>query len=228
MLRAKFRKPELIPLLFILCATIILCSLGVWQTQRLFWKQNLLATIEQAGGHAALGTLPQDTEGLTYRHVLLQGTFLHGHTLNLVGRHEGERSGYFMLTPFTLEDDGRIILVNRGFSPPEKASQPEGLQSVDGIIRPARQKRFFSPANDSTRNIWFYEDFPAMEVATGLTLTPIIVEATGTKEHGIYPIPSNGVVTVRNDHLAYAITWFTLAGVGLIMFAIYHRAREET
>jgi cytochrome oxidase assembly protein ShyY1 len=32
---------------------------------------------------------------------------------------------------------------------------------------------------------------------------------------------------MRNDHLGYAITWFSLALVGLVMFAFYQRIPEN-
>lgn len=218
-----FRKPQLIPTLFIIASTLVLGGLGVWQLERLQWKQNVLAEANAAERMEVLGTLPDDVQGLSYRRVALTGTFLYDKKLRLIGRAQGQEAGYFMLTPFSLEDDGRIILVNRGFSPDGKESRPDGPQTVTGLIRPARQKRFFAPDNQPQKNIWFTEDFAAMAAATGLALTPVIVEATGAHKEGEFPIPSDGAVIMRNDHLQYAITWFALALIGLIMFALYHR-----
>jgi surfeit locus 1 family protein len=38
---------------------------------------------------------------------------------------------------------------------------------------------------------------------------------------GGLPHPSVLKVRLRNDHLQYAITWFSLAGVLVIMFAVW-------
>jgi surfeit locus 1 family protein len=160
------------------------------------------------------------------RKMSLTGTFQYDKVLHLIGRQMGEDVGYFMLTPFTLDDDGRVILVNRGFSPEGKEARPEGLQTVEGIIRPLRQKRMFAPSNHSEKNIWFYEDVPAMSNLTGLALLPLVVEVVGEQKTGVYPIPGDGKIILRNDHLVYAITWFTLALIGLIMFAFYHKEKE--
>lgn len=219
----RFRKPELIPLLFIIVAVTVLGGLGIWQVERLQWKNAQLAAIEQAQALPALGTLPDDIGGLDYHNVVLTGTFSNDKTLHMVGSVRGEGSGFLIITPFTLEDDGRVILVNRGFSPPGQEAKPKGLQNVKGIIRPLRTKRLFSPDNHPEKNVWFYEDIPAMSHATGLTLTPLMVEAVGTHEKGIYPIPSDGKINIRNDHRNYAITWFALALIGLVMFGFYHR-----
>jgi surfeit locus 1 family protein len=218
-----FRRPQLIPLLFIIVSTLLLGGLGVWQLERLQWKNAVLAAVEAKQSEPALGTLPQTLDGIDYHRVLLTGTFLHDKQLHLIGRQIGQDVGYFLLVPFSLEDVGRIILVNRGFSPPGKEVRREGVQTVRGIIRPLREKRLFAPANDAAKNIWFYEDIPAMREKTGLPIVPLVVEATGEATAGEYPIPNDGKFVFRNDHLGYAITWFALALAGLVMFAFYHR-----
>lgn len=217
----RLRKPETIPLLFIIAATILLTSLGIWQVQRLQWKQEQIAHIETAQAEPALGSLPHDTDGLEYRNVMLTGKFLHDKSLHMVGHIQDEGAGFFIVTPFVLEDDGRIILINRGFSPKDMESKPQGTVTVKGVIRPLRTKRFFSPENKP--DLWFYEDIPAMEQATGLKLLPLMVEAVGKREKDVYPVPHDGKITLRNDHLNYAITWFSLALIGIVMFIAYHR-----
>ena len=219
----QFRKPELIPLLFMTFATVLLSGLGAWQLQRLQWKNTEIAKIEAAQQLPMLGNLPQDLSGLEYRHVVLIGTYLHDKTMHMVGHPQGAGQGFYIVTPFKLEDDGRIIIVNRGFSPANMETKPEGLQTLVGIIRPERPKRYFSPENQPAKNVWFYEDTNAMSQATGIALTPLIVEAIGATEKDVYPAPHDGKISLRNDHLNYAITWFSLALIGIVMFAFYQR-----
>lgn len=222
----RFRKPELIPLLFIICAEITLIGLGAWQVERLQWKQAILAQIEQAQQEPVLGTLPQELDKLEYRQVALTGTFIYDKVFHLIAPQHGSVSGYSMDTPFVLEDDGRVILVDRGFSPPGQEARPEGVQTIKGVIRPLRPKRYFAPANDTAKNLWFYEDLGAMSHAAGQELTPIVVQSTESVANG-YPIAFSGKISLRNDHLQYAITWFSVAIIGIIMFAFYHRIPEN-
>jgi surfeit locus 1 family protein len=210
-----------IPLLFTLSAVAVFCMLGTWQTQRLAWKQNLLAQIEKAQAQPALEILPDDLGESYYRNVSLQGTFT-GSTLHLVGRMQGQELGYFMLTPFLLPD-GRAILVNRGYSPPDKDNTPMGKATVAGVLRPLREKRFFAPENQPEKNLWFYEDTAQLSGFLKVNLLPGVVELTGKKEPGRYPIPNSGKISLRNDHLGYAVTWFSLAGVALLMYGFYRR-----
>ncbi|MDX2073085.1 MAG: SURF1 family cytochrome oxidase biogenesis protein, partial [Alphaproteobacteria bacterium] len=113
----KFRKPELLPTLFFVSAFCVMCALGIWQLNRLAWKTEIIAQTEVAAAAPALASLPQDVSGLAYRRVILTGKFLHDKTIHLIGRQQGMEVGYYMVTPLALDDDGRIILVNRGFSP---------------------------------------------------------------------------------------------------------------
>lgn len=230
----KTTRSQLVPLLFIIASTLLLCGLGVWQLERLQWKNDLVARIEQAQRQPVLGGLPQlDTpvaaDALAYRKVALTGRFLYGKTLHMAGRPKGLGSlqGFYMVTPFQLEDDGRIVMVNRGFSPVNKDARPEGAQTVTGVIRPPRGKRYFSPDNHPEKNVWFYEDITAMGDTTNLALIPLVVEAIGERKAGIWPMPHDGQISLRNDHLYYAITWFSIAIIGIIMFIVYTRKPQS-
>ncbi|MEZ5690211.1 MAG: SURF1 family protein [Rickettsiales bacterium] len=230
--RQNFDKPQLIPLLFIVMATIVLTSLGVWQVKRLIWKNGLIAEIKHAESMPSLASLPRllddkSRKSLEYRKVNIRGEFKYDMTLHMVGRQLGSIPGYFMVTPFEIVEDGRIILVNRGFSPLNKESKPQGIQEVTGIIRPARTKRYFSPENMPEKNIWFYEDIVAMSGKTGLDITPIIVEEVKKKGDKGFPIAGDGKTNLYNAHLGYTITWFSTAIIGIIMFGFYYRKKDK-
>ncbi|MBY0406051.1 MAG: SURF1 family protein [Rickettsiales bacterium] len=222
----RFRKPEPVPLLFIAATTVLLFGLCLWQVERLRWKADTLNHIQAAQTLPALGTLPPITDGIEYRKVALTGTFMNDKMFHMVGRPQGEGPGFYVVTPFKLDDDGRIILINRGFAPEGKEGAPEGLQNVQGIIRPNRPHRMFMPDNHPEKNVWFYEDLPAMEKTVGEPLIPLMIEQVGEARKNKYPLPSDGKITLRNDHLNYAITWFLLGVIGLVMFAAYHRIPE--
>lgn len=221
-----FRKPELFPTLFFIASFVVLCTLGTWQLSRLHWKEQVIADSEKARALPALGTLPQSLDGLLYRRVMLTGTFHYDHTIHLIGRQQGMNVGYYMVTPLELDDDGRIILVNRGFSPVGKESKPQGVVTVEGMLRPLREKRYFAPENVPEKNIWTYEDLDKMEAMIGKRPLPLIVEAIGTRQNDVFPIPDDGKIVFRNDHLGYAVTWFGMALVAVIMFGAYYHRKD--
>src|SRR5258706_16463501 len=80
----QFRKPETIPLLFIIGAVALLGSLGFWQLERLEWKNGLIAASEAAQNLPVLTHLPKDITGLTYRNVRFSGGFHHKKALHMM------------------------------------------------------------------------------------------------------------------------------------------------
>jgi len=220
----RFSKPEPWAVAFIIAATALLLFLGGWQVERLQWKNALLADMAQAQSAPALVVLPKDPQEAFYRNVVLSGHFIHQHSFYGVAAPRGGRPGYFALTPFQLSD-GRVVLVNRGWTPKGEESKPEGRQQVQGVLRPARHRRYFSPENVLEKNIWFFEDLDAMGRELGAALVPVVVEEVRPYKAGEFPIGSDGKISLRNDHLGYAITWFALAFAGLVMFALYYRVK---
>lgn len=220
-----FRKPEIIPLLFIIAATALLTSLGVWQLVRLERKEAMIARIEAAQALPPLTTLPTDLADLEFRSVSLKGRFTEMPSFRAAGGKQGVGPGFFILTPFILPD-GRAILVNRGFLPNDQAAAAPPPR-VEGVLRAPRGHRLFVPDNQPEKNIWLHEDLAAMSKQAAVTLLPLVIEATGERETGHYPIPHHGKITLYNNHLGYAITWFSLALIGLLMFVIYNNRRPR-
>jgi surfeit locus 1 family protein len=217
------RKSNIIPLIFVTGAFIMFCALGTWQLERLQWKLGQIRAVDEAQVAPVLTALPEDISSLTYHHVKLTGEFIYDKTIHLIALQQGMQVGYAMVTPFVLKKDGRIILVNRGFSPPGKASEPKGTQTVEGILRPTRTHRYFAPENNMQKNVWSYEDLDLIEKELGKRPLPLVVEVTGEQKTGVFPIPYDGKVVFRNDHLGYAIQWFALAIVSVVMGFFYLR-----
>lgn len=216
---ARFRTPELIPLIFIVIATAMLSGLGMWQIERLQWKNALIADITTAHAKPTLHAFSLEP----YRRIEISGQWLPDKTMKVAGKPQFvEGQGYFRYTPLKLAD-GSILLVNRGWAPNDWSDPAPAQAHVTGILRPFRTKRLFTPENHPEHNLWLHEDQPAMEVYSGLTLKHLILEATGERKSETYPYPSDGKISLRNDHLGYAITWFSLAFIGIFMFVAYHR-----
>lgn len=231
-----FRKPEPIPVIFIIGATLLLGGLGVWQLKRLAWKETVIAQVEQVQELPALRQIPPPANmaKAEYRRITLAGRFLHEKELHKASKYHGNQAGYHILTPFrpSLRAPGKevTILVNRGWVPAsmkERDKRPDTVAKTDamvsGLLVLPQKKNPFLPANDAAKNVWLYDDLAEMEKATGLTLYPMQIVTTGNTDIETYPIPSDGKINLRNDHLGYATTWFALMVIGLVMFALYYR-----
>lgn len=219
------------PLMFGILGAAILIWLGMWQMQRLDWKRDILNQIETriSAPPAPLPAVPNpDTE--KYMPVSLTGDIETGEIHVLVSRkHVG--AGYRVIAPF-LMDDGRRILLDRGFitTPQKKAERKIGPVAINGNVHWPDDRNSSTPDNDVSGNIWFARDIPQM--AEVLKTEPILVVQNGTSEIDptVTPLPVD-TSGIPNDHLQYAITWFSLAIVWLIMTATYiwrTRARKES
>ncbi len=216
-----------------LLALGLLLGLGVWQLQRLAWKTALLATIA-ARTAAPPVPLPPEAEwaGMSvpdyaYRHVTLQGTFDHRSEIRVfrpLADPHGPFSGLgdLILTPLRLPS-GATVIVNRGFVPEDRvdpatraAGQVEGPVTVTGLMREPESRNPFTPADDPAGRLWFTRDPGSIAAALGLArAAPFTVDQDASAVPGGLPQGGETVLSIPNNHLSYALTWFGLA-LGLL------------
>lgn len=206
----------LIPLIFGLTGAAILVSLGIWQVQRLAWKEDILADIETRIAAEPVD-LPQapDPETDRYLPVSLSGEMGVDALRVLVSRKQ-IGAGYRVISPF--EADGRRVLLDRGFMKVDQTipAAPEGRVTVTGNLHWPDDRNSSTPENDVDGNTWFARDLQQM--ATHLDTEPILVvlREASFSDGPVSPLPVD-TVAIPNDHLEYALTWFSLAGIWLIM-----------
>lgn len=207
-------KRMIFPLLLGVIGTAILISLGVWQLQRLAWKEDLLAKIDARIAAAPVAVPAQpDPEADKYLPVFAEGRFTGEHLDVLVSRKQ-IGAGVRVIEVF--ESEGRRLLVDRGFLPEDQRNQPRDttVTRVVGNLHWPEEVDGFTPAPDAKTGLWFARDLPAM--ATALTSEPVFIVAREPTGAGIEPMPVDNSDT-PNDHLGYAIQWFGLAFVWLGM-----------
>ena len=228
-------RPLFWPTLFTAPAVLLLLGLGSWQIQRLYWKQDLIAQRQVAVSAApilATGNLEEDARGMEFHHVTDEGIFLHDKEIFLGATSEAGRQGYQVLTPL-LEPGGRIVLVNRGFIPAElkdpakrAAGQILGTVRVQGLLRlpPAGKPTWFLPDNRPDLNYWFWVDLPAMSAADKLDrVASFYIDTDASPNPGGWPKGGVTRLALPNDHLQYAITWFSLAVALMVIYFLFHR-----
>jgi surfeit locus 1 family protein len=207
-------------------AFAILISLGTWQVKRLYWKENLLAAIEQRS-HAEPADLSSIEatlaagEAIDYRTARASGRFLNDKERHFFATFEGQ-SGFYVYTPLEL-GDGRFLFVNRGFVPydrKEASTRPQSLingeQQINGLARAklAGKPSFMVPENDETANIFYWKDLDLMAASVGLPeekVLPFFLDADSTPVPGGLPMGGVTDINLPNSHLQYAITWYGLA-----------------
>ncbi|WEK56883.1 MAG: SURF1 family protein [Candidatus Brevundimonas phytovorans] len=213
-------------------------ALGVWQVQRLLWKQDLIRQVD-ARIHAAPAAAPPPDQVITrqadqYRRVVVSGRFDHQHE-TLVKAVTDLGPGYWVMTPL-VADRGFTVLINRGFVPSERQKpqsrapgQVEGETTVVGLLRLTEPDGGFLRANDPAGDRWFSRDVTAIVKARGLSgpVAPYFIDADATPNPGGWPRGGLTVVRFPNSHLIYALTWFGLALMSAAGFILFWREEKR-
>jgi len=225
------RRPWLGLLLPALLAFAVLVALGTWQIKRKAWKEGLIAALTErlAAPPVAIpapntwANLDQATD--EYRRVKFTATFDSDKEALVYAaasafRPDVSGRGYWAFTPARFPD-GAYVMVNRGFVPEARkdtASRPDGQITgpieIVGVMRWPDPHTWFSPADDPSHNLWFARDPLAIADAKGIRqAAPFYVEQETPVPPGGLPQPGKLIVSLPDNHLQYALTWFGLAAV---------------
>jgi surfeit locus 1 family protein len=236
--RPTLRSPSFIWLTaFAVVVLAILAGLGVWQLQRLQWKQALIDRIEarvEAPPLELSQALAQAAAGADIEFRLVEGEAvrLPGQTLRLFWTRGG-RPGWRLIAPFRLAD-GTAMLVDRGFVTNEDypAVTPlQGTQALRGRLRGPDRPTAFTPDNRPQTNEWYWRDDAAMARALGLDPADLSPWLLSLENAGGDPGPLISAALpeqIPNRHLGYAITWFGLAAclVGVYLALVWKLRRQ--
>lgn len=229
---------------------VVTFGLGTWQVYRRRWKLELIADL-QALTTAEPISLPHDLDELDhmeYRKVRVTGTFDHSKEVyvrprsrfidggeskpgGLISGAQSAGSGLHVVTPFKLTDRELTILVNRGwvgrkFAAPasRSAAQVEGEVELVGVVRRNERRAPFVPKNEAGSRFFHYRDVETM--ARLCDTDPIFLDADAESTIPGGPEGGQTRVTLRNEHLSYIITWYSLSAATLyIWFRRYVQKR---
>ena len=222
-----------------LAALAVLMGLGVWQLERLQWKEGLIAEIEARSTGApitiaeALAIARQGRDPDYYR-VRVEGRFHHDKERYLFAQSLADGTpGWHVITPLETTG-GDMVLVDRGFVPDvlkeassRASGQVEGVVTVTGIVRSPEIQGSFVPDNEPEANRWFWRDLGAMARSMfpegTVEMAPFFLDAEKSDVPGGWPEGGQTRLELPNNHLQYAITWFLLALCLLVIYAVYVR-----
>jgi surfeit locus 1 family protein len=224
------QKYKVFEILTILTLFVFLISLGNWQLKRLGEKRNFISTIETNIKNPPISN-PQDISLISpYSKIQLSGKFL-DQNIFLYGRRSAspEKDGYYLISPFQ-SSNGDILLVSRGWLPQSMKANLHNFtspnyESITAIVLPGEQKAMFVPENDQKNNIWFTIDITMANRLFGVLAQNIYLMQIDSDllPEGVKPLGTNHLSKVRNDHLEYAITWYSLAVFLCLIYYIYNK-----
>ena len=203
----------------------ILLALGIWQVQRLARKEGVIADINAriAAEPVALPADPDRTKD-AYLPVEVTGVF-NGDTLRVLVSQKKIGAGYRLIT--SMQTEQGPILIDRGFvaTDDKGIATPDQPVTVIGNLQWPQETDSYTPDPDKDRNIWFAREVDRM--AAELSTKPILLVAReiNADDPVVTPLPVD-TARIPNDHLQYAITWFSLAVLWLAMTYLFLRRRR--
>lgn len=208
----------------------ILCALGLWQLQRMEWKNGLQQAIkaEYEKDAATLLITPENLEkDFEFKRGTLRGTYNFNRQIMIGPRVYEGLPGQHLLAAFELED-GSFLLVNRGWVPQswnpaqEEGNRQDQTTSITGLLRKPSASNPFSPENRPDKNQWYRIDFS--QIARVLEIEKIrpyvLYPETHNESWTEYPVIQPERPELNNNHLYYAIFWFMMAGTLMTIYLL--------
>lgn len=241
--RFLLRPRWLVAHVAVAAVAVVLINLGLWQLsrheERTASNARVAERLEQpprpleelASDGQAASTADDE---LAYRRVRVSGRYLPDEEVLLSPRGRHGQPGHHVLTPL-VTDDGRGVLVDRGWVPYEhddppvdEAAPPAGTVEVSGFLLPNEPAERFAPdLPEGELDTVSRVDLGRLGQQSGRSLFPYYVqlqEQTPAQPGESLPVPAEPPdVSDDGNHLSYAFQWFSFAGVGLVGYPLLIR-----
>ena len=203
---------------------ILFCSLGTWQIYRLQWKLSLIDEINNG-----LNSEPiffSNTNINNYQKVKFSGTFDFEKQIYLYSLNSKGTPGYDIVTPIKTNSN-EILLVNRGWIHKDvrdnKNINSINSKSFEGILKRITKPNLFKPENDIENNIWYSLKLEDLESFTGYKLNNFVLYLQNNQNS----LVENKIISpnLPNNHLKYAITWYSVA-LSILLYFLYFRKKQ--
>lgn len=244
------RRPVAGFAIFTFAMVAVCVGLGLWQLQRRVEKHALISALTERLA-ATPAPLPLQWGGLTpaldeFRRVRFTATYRAGadamvYSSGSAVRDDVAGPGTWAFLPATLPT-GETVVINTGFVPntmQDRAQQDRAVARLNtkepvtltGYIRFPESAGALTPPENPANRLWFTRDHLAMARALGWgegkPVAPFYVDLEAPAPESGIPKPGPLTVHLKDDHLQYAITWFGLAFVIMIAFAVWWRGQRR-
>jgi surfeit locus 1 family protein len=231
---------------------VVFVGLGIWQLQRRVEKHALIAALDQRLAEAP-GALPPLSQWAAlnaaddeFRRVRFSATYqalpdAMVYSSGSAVRADVSGPGTWAFVPARLSS-GETVVINTGFvqnTMQDRAQQDRAIKPLmtgtpvmlTGYLRFPEHAGMLTPAENSATRLWFTRDHLAMAKAlgwgNGSGVAPFYIDLESPMPESGIPKPGALEVHLKDDHMHYAITWFSLAGAVVIAFLVWWRAQRR-
>ena len=210
--------------IFVIFFITVFCSLGTWQLYRLQWKLDLINQI-----NTGLKSEPVKYSKIikkNYQRVSVEGKFKFNKQIYLYSLNETGKPGFDVITPL-MTNSNEHVLVNRGWIDKNykdlKSINLIKKNEIVGIFREIPKPNMFKPKNDIFKNVWFSLNQNDLKRFTGINFRNYVIFLEGKKTN--LPTPKVITANLTNNHLKYALTWYSVA-LSILIYFLYFRKKQ--
>ncbi len=221
-----------IPFIIVMAMLVVMINLGFWQIRRYDQKQGLLNGYQQS-----LSKVPYTWHDFikasdkVFHRVKIQGVYLNNKSMLLDNRWYKNKIGYEVLTPFQIQGEKKVLLINRGWIPRGRDRQqlPKitpivGKQSVQGYINKPILHNFILGNAIESHARWplRLQKINFKEIANAID-QPIYAYVLRLSKSALGGFVRQWVVVVGKPsrHLGYAVQWFLMSLALIIAYFIF-------
>lgn len=232
----KFRfTPTWLMLILTLLFFSLFVRLGFWQIQRADEKRKMIVAQKTQELQKPLFWTKSQKQPLQYERIILKGNYLPQIFL-LDNQHHQHQFGYNVLSPLELLD-GSIIMIDRGWVAGELSRRifpniitPHGFLTLQGSVYfPSKNQWVLGPSLEKKGNkvvILERLDTQLMSQVLQKTVSPFIIRLDKQDANGF--VREWATVSMPPQrHLAYALQWFVMALVVLIIFVALNLKKKN-
>jgi cytochrome oxidase assembly protein ShyY1 len=205
------RRVPIIPTILVLLAVAAMIWLGVWQLQRLHWKESVLALYAKNEQLPPIA-FPSISAGDKYLFRRATAMCLQpaGWTTE-GGRSAGGEVGWRHIAHCVTGAEGPGLNVQLGVSKNAEWKPTWSGGAITGYID-------YAPSHA-----------PLIASIFGRSPPRELMLVADTPAAGLMPNPDPDLASVPNNHLAYAVQWFLFAGIALLIYglALHKRFKER-
>jgi surfeit locus 1 family protein len=219
----------------------VLLALGNWQLNRADEKQQVLALQAQQANSAELAlsaSTQDDVQGLRYKKVRLRGHYDVAHQFLLDNQIHAGKAGYFVLTPFVLDDGSKAVLVNRGWLPltANRSVLPALVFAAAPTAVAGRVNQFPSVGlklagaeqpGEGWPSLVQLADSAVLAKKLGYPLFSFQIELDPQAPDGYLRDWHTSTLMLPEQHRAYALQWFGLAFTLTVLFIVYRLKKQN-
>ena len=230
---SKKHMPDWLPFVLGFALVVQFAALGAWQISRGLEKR---AQQELYSDDAGFSPWTAGMPVRPYQRLRATGRFDNEHQFLLENIILNSRYGYYVVTPFVLDEDNAVLLVNRGWVEKSGDGVADTLLAVDTATLTVHGRAGSLPRAG-------YKMGAAIDPASPwpkLAVYPSLAEIAATLGHEVQAFvlllePDNEFGFVRywvpeemgpGRHFAYALQWFAMGAVLAALLAWHYRRRR--